>query len=514
MSERRFTEKPDLNPGAVMALDDNHPAMLENRTLFPSTVVTVTADAPDRLLVSGRNNRKIGGTVEKGKFKGYGIFCLSLEERATCPTDCEARGICYGNGMQMARRHRIGDADVFFDRLALEICELLDEHPGLLIRLHVLGDFPSVEYVSFWKEVLDEHPNVACFGYTHRSPLSWGGDDIGEAIQAVKDAQPDRFRIRWSSPVARPDGAVIVKAVPAGPRDVNNSLVCPSQTQATACCATCGLCWEASAKRECIAFIKHGRMSIEAEAVSVMADAVPTSDRRPIQAIPIAGLSPSAIRVARPTFIDVDPRLLIVETKYQRDLSGKSMHLIRRIIEKFDWTKFKPPVCVADGDGYFVIDGQHTAIGAASHPDIETIPIMLVDAGTIEARASSFVAHNRDRVAMSPYQVFHGEVTAISTIRDLYATKGEAGLRKVIKAAVEAKCRPINATVVRALDSIFFQPQYEGVDRDDVVTALLMRSDLEQAAFRFAGETNQGRYTPAAVILYRAASALSGRKAA
>src|SRR5688572_2370267 len=146
MSERRWTDKPELNPEAVRGLPDGHLALVENRTLFPNTVVTVTKKVPERLLVSGDNNRKIGKTVEKGEFKGYGIFMLSLEERATCPTDCFARAYCYGNGMQLARRHRIGDADVFFDRLALEIAELLDDNVGLLIRLHVLGDFPSVEY--------------------------------------------------------------------------------------------------------------------------------------------------------------------------------------------------------------------------------------------------------------------------------------------------------------------------------------------------------------------------------
>jgi hypothetical protein len=179
-------------------------------------VVEVTADAPDRLLVSGENNIKIGKTVEKGEFNGYGIYMLSLEERATCPTDCAVRGFCYGNGMQMARRHRIGDPEVFFDRLGLEIAELLDEHEGLLIRLHVLGDFPSPEYVAFWKDVLDTYENVACFGYTHRATTKWGGDEIGDAIASVKSAYPSRFRIRWSSPTDRADGATVIDYIPEG----------------------------------------------------------------------------------------------------------------------------------------------------------------------------------------------------------------------------------------------------------------------------------------------------------
>jgi hypothetical protein len=563
MSARRFTEKPDLNPLSVMSLDINHAAMRDNRTLFPSTVVTVTESEPARILVSGRNNRKIGATVEKGKFKGYGIYCLSLEERATCPEDCTARGICYGNGMQMARRHRIGDADIFFDRLGFEIAELLDEHDGLLIRLHVLGDFPSVEYISFWKDVLDEYPNVACFGYTHRSPTNWGGDDIGDAIQAVKDAHPDRFRIRWSTDVSRPDSAIILDHVPRGARGPNQEIVCPAQKDATACCATCSLCWEAP--RENIAFIKHGRMNADTEAAAVMAKmdkAVPRviedvsqpeqlSEYRAIMPIPINGLSPASIRVERPTFVEADPRKLIVETRYQRDLSGKSLNLIKRIVERFDWTKFNPPVCVECPDGYFVIDGQHTAIGAASHPDIATIPIMVVDATSVEARAQSFVSHNRDRVAMTAAQVFYGEVgagdaeaiairaaveasgahiprspvpkqyskigqvVAIGRIQRFYRVHGAEKLAEVLSICTKGRCKPISGNIFEAVCGICTEPQYADVNRDDLITALMAQPNFDQAVIRLAGDLNSSRFHAARVLLYRAASNLSsGRKAA
>jgi hypothetical protein len=563
VSERRFTEKPDLNPMGVISLAIDHAAMRENRTLFPSTVVTVTESEPARILVSGKNNRKIGSTVEKGKFKGYGIYCLSLEERATCPEDCSARGICYGNGMQMARRHRIGDPDIFFDRLGFEIAELLDDHPGLLIRLHVLGDFPSVEYVSFWKEVLDENPNVACFGYTHRNATAWGGDEIGDAIQAVKDVHPERFRIRWSTDVSRPDSAVILDHVPRGARGPNQEIVCPAQRDATACCATCSLCWEA--RSENIAFIKHGRPSIETEAASVMAKMNTPAPRviedvsqpeqspghRAIVPIPINGLSPSSIRVARPTFVDADPRKLIVETKYQRDLSGKSLNLIKRIIERFDWSKFNPPVCVECPDGYFVIDGQHTAIGAASHPDLTTIPIMVVDAASVEARAASFVSHNRDRVAMTAAQVFYGEVSAgdaeamairsavdasgahiprnpvpkqyskigqivaIGRIQRFYRSHGAEKLTEVLSICTKGRCKPISGNIFEAVCGICTEPQYSDVNREDLITALMAQPNFDQAVIRLAADLNSSRFHAARVLLYRAASNLSsGRKAA
>lgn len=680
MSDRRHTDKPDLNPAGVMSLDINHAAMRENRTLFPSTVVTVTADEPDRLLVSGKNNRKIGSTVEKGKFKGYGIYCLSLEERATCPEDCSARGICYGNGMQMARRHRIGDPDVFFDRLGFEIADLLDSQPGLLIRLHVLGDFPSVEYVSFWKDVLDEHPNVACFGYTHRNATAWGGDEIGDAIQAVKDAHPERFRIRWSTDVARPDSAIILDHVPRGSRGPNQEIVCPSQTDATACCATCSLCWEAP--HENIGFIKHGRSSDEAQAsiemkkLAVIPEAKPVAIRnvekadredleervrqiesalvdnswvptdwkltasevallnalslrklaskealhtlmygndpdggpdikiidvmicktrpkiepwgvyidtvwgqgyqirpasvkiiealkageplppmltetalagsstRPIQPIALpAKLMPSVLVEDRPDVRMVRPTDLRVEPSYQRDLSGKSIALIKRIITDWDWAKFKPPVCAETPDGLFVIDGQHTAIAAASHPKLVTIPVMVVKRDIEADRADAFVSQNTARIAMSPLQIFHaelvagkkgmsdvlksairaggtipkfvpakgksepGQITAISAVQRVLSANGVEKLDRILRIAVLSGIHPVNSTLVYCLQYIVASDAFPSVasETDEVIAnaiaALERTVGFDRAAQACAVEAGMNRYRAAARLI-------------
>jgi hypothetical protein len=354
----------------------------------------------------------------------------------------------------LARRHKIGDPDVFYDRLSLEIAELSEEHEGILIRLHVLGDFPSVEYVAFWKDTLDEFQNVACFGYTHRSIEAWGGDQIGEAIQSVKELHPERFRIRWSSPVARADGSVVIDNVPKTNRGDNNEIVCPSQTEDTACCATCALCWEISAAKECIAFIKHGPISDvvaleniekenEAEEKSIgspqpviaqsslltgtspSADAEAGPDNhasqpalnpqfavRAVKPVKIHGLLPAVVTSDYPECILVDPTSLSIEGSYQRDLSAKSLKLIRKIVNEWNWAKFKPPICAKGDDGLFVIDGQHTAIAAATHPGVHRIPIMVVARKQESHRASAFVSQNNDRVAMSPLQLFHARVTA------------------------------------------------------------------------------------------------------
>lgn len=553
--DRRFADKPDLDPGSVRSLPADHPAMLENRTLFPSTVVEVTDEAPDRLLVSGKNNRKLGERILKGKFKGYALYGLSLEERATCPTDCDARGICYGNGMQMARRHRIGDPDTFYNRLSMEIEGILaDQADGLMVRLHVLGDFPSLEYVSFWADVLQEYDRVACYGYTHRRSRNWGGDEIGEAIQSIKDRYPDRFRIRWSGPVSRPDGTVITSKVPKGPR-TDEGLVCPAQTDATACCASCGLCWEAHARNDTIVFIKHGPKSLEAAAATAILEAPEIAPKPETQEKPTAseGVRPiAAITVAQkrdavlsgpPEVRLVSPTTLRVEPAYQRDLSGKSIKLIRKIVTGWDWAKYKPPVCAETDEGLFVIDGQHTAIAAASHPDIQTIPVMVVKAQKIERRAEAFVAHNRDRLTMTPAQVFYGDVaagrldaravlaavtaaggsiprlpvqrnyakpgqvTAVGELRKLCGSESASLVERIVRIAVMAKATPISLTIIRALRSILTERKYaELADTPDrqIADALASVKNIEAASQHYAAESGQSRLRAAAALVANA----------
>jgi hypothetical protein len=120
----------------------------------------------------------------------------------------------------------------------------------------------------------------------------------------------------------------------------------------------------------------------------------------------------SAPPTDRPVFMDVDPRSLLIEASYQRELSDKSLTLIRKIATAWDWRRFRPPVVVMSDDGGLILDGQHTAIAAASRGDLPTIPIMLVDAADVRERAAAFVGLNKDRLALTPMQLHHAAVAA------------------------------------------------------------------------------------------------------
>ncbi|MCW5695814.1 MAG: hypothetical protein KIS96_03655 [Bauldia sp.] len=581
MTDRRFTDKPELYPEGVRALPAGHAALVGNRTLFPSTVVDVDAKFEGRLLVSGENNRKLGRMVAKGAFKGYALYGLSLEERATCPEDCSVRDICYGNGMQMARRHRIVDPEYFYVCLEDEIRELTTGGAGLLVRLHVLGDFPSVDYVAFWSDMLAEHATLAVYGYTHRKTKAWGGDEIGEAIQSLKDAYPDRFRIRWSSDVYREDGAMVIDETPRQPTTADGAIVCPAQTDATACCASCGLCWEPNARHASIAFIKHGPKSDEAAAAAAMrsfeveeaesavaivaaapkakviTDAAVQPPSTPSRAvIPLSlpsSVKPAIIAGDVPKARLVRPTDLRVEPVYQRDLSAKSMKLIRKIVSGWDWAKFKPPVCAETKDGLFVIDGQHTAIAAASHPAIREIPVLVVTATHLERRAGAFVAHNRDRVAMSEFQIFHaevaagvddagnllalaksvgatiprspprrgaakpGDVLAVNQLRKSYRAHGASVVGRVLRIAVMARQAPLDRLVARATVMLLTLDAFKDVAKmpdSAIANGLMAVKDMQGAATAFAEESGQGRDRAAAVLIAAQCRESSKRSAA
>jgi hypothetical protein len=137
-----------------------------------------------------------------------------------------------------------------------------------------------------------------------------------------------------------------------------------------------------------------------------------------------------------------------------------------------------------------VIDGQHTAIAAASHGGVAEIPVLVVEAPDVAARARSFVGLNRDRVNVTPLQIFRaelaagdkhareliavceragarllfsppanglfraGETAAVSTLRALIKRRGPMKARMVLEVLVKAHCSPISAALMRAAEEV------------------------------------------------------------
>jgi len=226
-----------------VVLKPGHDAIRGARTLFPTRVFDPTGDQP--IIKPGSYSRKLGGEVLKGHWRGFPIYTLALEERATCPTACALYASCYGNHMQAAKRYRHGDALIW--RLSVELAVLQLRHPqGFVVRLHVLGDFYSVDYVWQWARWLEDYPALRVFGYT-----AWAPDTpIGRAVKSCRVTLWDRFAVRTSG-MAGENGTTVVERVSDAPP---GSIVCPAQTDKTTSCATCALCW---ATHKPITFLMH-----------------------------------------------------------------------------------------------------------------------------------------------------------------------------------------------------------------------------------------------------------------
>src|SRR5437879_2662783 len=134
---------------------------------------------------------------------------------------------------------------------------------------------------------------------------------------------------------------------------------------------------------------------------------------RQIKPMNMRGVEPAVIASAKPKFDWVEPGTLYVEETYQRGIVENSLTMVRKIVGRWNWAHIKPPVCVRDAKGRLVvIDGQHTAIAAISHGGIPKIPVMVVEADSIAARAAAFLSQNRDRIALTATHMHYAALAA------------------------------------------------------------------------------------------------------
>jgi hypothetical protein len=242
------------------------------------------------------------------------------------------------------------------------------------------------------------------------------------------------------------------------------------------------------------------------------------ADLRQISPISFPSLVPADVG-PRPSIELVDPRKLFVEDRYQRNLSERSVSLIARIVTGFDWRAFKPPIVARRSDGVCVIiDGQHTAIGAASNPNVDLIPVVMVDAAEISDRAGAFLRHNRDRVGMTYMQIHHaavaagdevavavedacrragarilrwptanaqcavGDTMAVTTISKICSKKGVAFTARLLKILVEAGQAPIEALAVNAVYELLTDADWRGKFEPESLSLVIRQRAVKEWA--------------------------------
>ena len=193
-------------------------------------------------VIKASTNIKLGKKVTKGHLRGAKIFTLTLEERATCDSECEHWLDCYGNNMPFGHRFEANDA--LMVSIERDLDKLDAKGKPYLVRLHILGDFFNLKYVLFWKKQLKNRELLNIYGYTRNHP----NKPLGYALKLVRQEYGKRFAVRFSN---YPDDTFSAQSEHVS----TGGIGCPVQMDRTDSCGTCALCWEMEDKS--IIFYDH-----------------------------------------------------------------------------------------------------------------------------------------------------------------------------------------------------------------------------------------------------------------
>lgn len=263
---------------------------------------------------------------------------------------------------------------------------------------------------------------------------------------------------------------------------------------------------------------------------------------RKIEPLELPDVTPNRIGSAKPSVFMVAPTALRVDERYQRQISQRSAKLIARMVAGWDWCAFKPPIVVrGDEEGiYDVVDGQHTAIAAATHPEITVIPALLIKPEDVAGRAMAFVKHNRDRISVTKVDEWNalvtagdehaidvrdtclrhgvtilrakpnkwavGDTNAIGVVSDIVSWRHPIGAGRVFSVCVRAQLAPLAAEYLRAVDLLMFGPAYKGeIKEEQIITALCPKNldETVREARKFGAEHRESLFRSLASVIYR-----------
>lgn len=107
----------------------------------------------------------------------------------------------------------------------------------------------------------------------------------------------------------------------------------------------------------------------------------------------------------------IDIELLVVDESYQRELRADNMKAIRRIAERFDWSKFSTVhVAPIEGGRFAIIDGQHRTHAAAAC-GFSQVPCQVTPMDRTR-QAAAFAAINGLVTRVTAWQIYKAALTA------------------------------------------------------------------------------------------------------
>ncbi|MFN3261664.1 MAG: hypothetical protein ACE37J_13990 [Pikeienuella sp.] len=243
-------------------------------------------------------------------------------------------------------------------------------------------------------------------------------------------------------------------------------------------------------------------------AVAEIPEAASPAGLRPVAPVSDRNLKPRAPG-KRPALRWIPLARLAVSEAYQRGMAARSVTMIRKAVEAFDWARLKPLSVAARADGWFeVLDGQHTATILLMAGETEAPCLVLPDAAEAE-KAEAFVGLNSSRVQVTPMQRHHaavaagrpvalaveaacraaganllrnakpagrylpGETVAAPALTSIAGRRGEAGLTRVLAPLVAAGLAPIPTDALLAVELLLFDPGWAGEIGEAAITRAL-----------------------------------------
>ena len=254
----------------MQQLSKTQKAIMAGKSVYHNRVKSVSDGmAKSETVIKKSTNVKLGKKVTRGKLSGFPIYTVTLQERATCPRSCIHWGDCYGNNMMFAVRYNADDD--LIAAMESELETLQAKHPnGFLVRLHVLGDFFSIQYVAQWAKWLGMFPALHVYGYTANQFDAPDNKEraIGQAILSLRMACGIRFAVRFSGSYSDSFSALSAddhralqllddKQAFKSPTQISKEtgkLAKKGEETLVSDCGACGLCWQASKP---VVFLTH-----------------------------------------------------------------------------------------------------------------------------------------------------------------------------------------------------------------------------------------------------------------
>jgi len=126
------------------------------------------------------------------------------------------------------------------DRLIEQVLEALPEDAPV-VRIHVGGDFYSVEYVDTWRFICEARPNTQFWAYTR----SWTQPELREALERLRALPNVELFASTDTAMPLPPEGWRVAFIEDDSRA--SGLACPHQQGHVASCLDCGYCFRKKA---------------------------------------------------------------------------------------------------------------------------------------------------------------------------------------------------------------------------------------------------------------------------